>query len=189
MDERAEGAMSEERRSAASAVEPQARTVSGKSGGSGLSESARAERRRKVLAVVEKLVLAFGVFLVITGGVASLSWGWFEQWAEHSKFLSPTPAHHYAVAAHNMLTGLLFLIASIGLYLGSLWGRRLTLFTCFLYAFDTIVLTTWEYDIRVKWVGFEAFADAVFWLVVPIVIMVLLLVSAERQQGPAPSRG
>lgn len=179
MDERAEVSAPEERRAPETGTKPAEPD---------LADAVRAERRRKVLTVVEKLVLAFGVFLVITGGVMSLSWGWFEQMAERSKFLSPTPAHHYAVAAHNMLTGLLFLIASVGLYLGALWGRKLTLFTCFLYLFDTIVLTTWEYDVRMRWVVFEAFADAVFWLVVPIMIIVLLLVTAEGRAGSAPSR-
>jgi len=50
------------------------------------------------------------------------------------------------------------------------WGRELTVVSRALYAFHTIALTTWEYGVRVKWVVFEAVADAVFWLVVPVVI-------------------
>ena len=145
----------------------------------------REERQRRMFYIAQGLVLTFGVFLIIMGGAGSLTK--FENTTEMAavgKFTSPTEAHHYAVAFHNMLLGLLFVICSIGLYVPVWWARELTFASCIIYVADTIALTVWEYVVRIDAYLTEAFADVIFWSVVPVIIVVLLLVSTGGAKGP-----
>lgn len=145
----------------------------------------REERQRRMFYIAQGLVLAFGVFLILTGGAASLSGERFDELGVSGKFVSPTQAHHYAVSAHNMLLGLLFIICSIGLYVPVFWARKATFASCILYVLDTLWLTIWEYVARVDAYLFEAVADVIFWSVVPVIIVTLLLVSAAGNRKPS----
>ncbi len=147
----------------------------------------REERHKRMFYTAQGLVLAFGVFLILMGGIGSLSREKLEDLDETGKFISPTIAHHYATSAHNLLLGLLFIVCSIGLYVPVFWARMLTFLSCILYVADTGALTIWEYVARTDAVIFEAFADIVFWAVVPVIIVVLLLVSAAGGERPAPA--
>ncbi len=156
------------------------------------TESSREERNRKLFQTAQVLVLCFGVFLILMGGIASSSEKDLAQLLGSERFASPTLTHHYAVSTHNILVGLLFIICSIGLYVPLGWARRLTLFTCIWYLVDTVVLTVWEYEARVSVNLFQAFGDVVFWLVLPIIVVVLLLVTGsgtERPRKEAPTAG
>jgi len=152
----------------------------------GLPGGSREERKRKTFLAAQQLVLAFGIFLIIMGGVGSLSgWEKSKEIVAAVKFISHTEAHHYAVAFHNLLLGLLFIICSIGLYVPVFWARTLTFISCFLYLTNTVILTVWEYVVRVDAFLSEAFADIIFWWIVPIIILVLLLVAAPDRKGKA----
>ena len=145
----------------------------------------REDRQKRMFYIAQGLVLVFGVFLILMGGMGSLSQERLSELDETGKFVSPTVNHHYGTAAHNLLVGLLFVVCSIGLYVPVSWGRKVTFIACMVYVADTVALTIWEYVVRTgggQAYIFESFADIIFWSVIPVIIIVLLLVA----QGGGP---
>ncbi len=152
------------------------------------TEKSREERNRKLFQTAQVLVLCFGVFLVLMGGIGSLSEERLEELHYKGKFISPTINHHYATAAHNLLLGQLFIVCSIGLYVPVFWARKATFVACIVYVANTVALTVWEHVVRMgrgQAFVFESFADIIFWSVVPVIIVALLLVSAAGEKKPS----
>jgi len=110
--------------------------------------------------------------LMLVGAVGSIKWE-----NELTEMLYANADHRYALAALNVSSGLIFLIALIGLYLPAQWGLKLNVIGCGWYLVGTLVIEVFEGD-KIVWT--ESMADVVFWGSFPIVQIVCILAGSSR---------
>ncbi|MEW6359743.1 MAG: ankyrin repeat domain-containing protein [Planctomycetota bacterium] len=127
------------------------------------------------------MAAAFAAFLLVTGGVLSIHDEAAMKLDPRSIVIPDAAAQFYATALLNVVSGLLYAIATIGLHAMTRWGRRLNVISCGVYIAGTFLIELWELGQSSM---MESLADATFWSALPIIQVVLMLVAKDAKPTP-----
>ena len=127
------------------------------------------------------LAVGFAAFLLVTGGVLSIHDEAAMKLDPKSIIIPDAAAQLYATALLNVVSGLLYAIAAIGLHAMTSWARRLNVVSCGAYVVGTFLIELLELGHSSV---MESLADATFWSALPIIQVVLMLVAKDAKPTP-----
>ena len=141
------------------------------------------ERAETLVNLAQRMVVVFAILLIGCGGLRTLGQGLSEELAEENvvfgKFIFKSRTHHYATASSDLLSGILYAVAAIGIFAREPWAKKLNLVSAVVFVGTATALELHE------WLGlggdpFESFSDVLFWCALPLIQIVMLWVGDHK---------